>query len=59
MHIHVVRAGESLWGIANYHGVSIASIAQINGLTDPAGIVPSLGLVIPTEDKNLKFKLTI
>ncbi|NLC68114.1 MAG: LysM peptidoglycan-binding domain-containing protein [Clostridiaceae bacterium] len=50
MHIHVVRAGESLWQIANLYGVSITSIARINGLTDLGRIVPGLALVIPTED---------
>jgi len=50
MHIHVVRAGETLWQIANYYGVSIESITVINGLQDPNRIVVGLALVIPTED---------
>ena len=50
MHIHVVKSGETLWQIANYYGVSVASITQINGLQDPNRIVVGLALVIPTED---------
>ena len=50
MLIHVVKAGETLWQIANNYRVSITSIVEINGLLDPNRIVIGLALVIPTED---------
>lgn len=50
MFIHVVRAGETLWQIANNYRVSIESIVEVNGLPDPNRLVIGLALVIPTED---------
>jgi spore germination protein len=47
MLIHVVKAGESLWRIANTYRVSMASIIDINELTDPGRLVIGQALVIP------------
>lgn len=50
MLIHVVKAGETLWKIANYYRVSIPSIIEVNGLQYPNQLVIGQALVIPTED---------
>lgn len=47
MLIHVVKAGESLWRIANTYRVSMASIIDVNELTDPSRLVIGQALVIP------------
>lgn len=44
---HVVRRGESLWGIARHYGSSVAAIAQANGIADPSRIFGGQRLVIP------------
>jgi LysM repeat protein len=44
---HVVRRGESLWGIARHYGSSVAAIAAANGLDDPSRILAGQRLVIP------------
>jgi N-acetylmuramoyl-L-alanine amidase len=45
--VHAVRAGEHLTGIARAYGVTIAAIAEANGLTDPSRIVAGQRLTIP------------
>ena len=45
--VHVVRAGETVGGIARRHGSDVAEIASANGLRDPDHIVPGQQLVIP------------
>ncbi len=50
MIIHTVRSGQSLWTIANFYGVSTASIIETNELTYPNRLVIGQALVIPTED---------
>lgn len=50
MLIHVVKAGEALWQIANYYRVSADAIAEVNELPDPNQLVIGQALVIPTED---------
>ncbi len=47
MFIHVVKAGESLWQIANNYHVPMAPIILANGLTDPNVLVVGEALVIP------------
>jgi LysM repeat protein len=44
---HTVASGETLWGIATRNGVSVAELAQANGLDDPRHIVTGTTLVIP------------
>ena len=48
MIIHTVSSGQSLWTIANYYGVSVASIIETNELTYPNRLVIGQALVIPT-----------
>lgn len=47
MAIHIVKNGESLWSIAQSYHVTIASIANINGLDQANMIIPGLALYIP------------
>jgi LysM repeat protein len=42
-----VRAGDSLWDIAQRHGVSLRSLLSANGLTSTSLILPGRQLVIP------------
>jgi membrane-bound lytic murein transglycosylase D len=44
---HIIRPGETLWGIARKHGVSVAELQKANRLKD-ATIAPGRSLVIPT-----------
>jgi LysM repeat protein len=46
--VHIVQWGESLTVIASSYGVSAASIAQANGLSNPNFIYAGQRLVIPT-----------
>jgi len=50
MFIHVIKAGETLWQIANNYRVPIAGIIELNGLSDPNRLVIGQALVIPGED---------
>ena len=50
MFIHVVKAGESLWQIANSYRVPLEPIIAANGLTNPDVLVVGEALVIPMED---------
>ena len=45
--VHAVRAGEHLTGIARTYGVTIAAIAEANGLADPSRIFAGQRLTIP------------
>lgn len=50
MLIHIVKAGDSLWRIANTHQVTLASIVSLNELPDPNRLVIGQALVIPTKE---------
>ena len=50
MLIHVVKAGESLWQIANNYHVPVEPIISANGLYNPDVLVVGEALVIPMED---------
>jgi len=45
--IHVVRAGESLYGIANAYGTTVQSIVDANQIPEPNRLVVGQALVIP------------
>ncbi|MEO7396656.1 MAG: LysM peptidoglycan-binding domain-containing protein [Candidatus Limnocylindria bacterium] len=45
--VHAVRSGEHLTGIARRYGVSIASISQANGISNPSRIYAGQRLTIP------------
>ncbi|KPN96594.1 glycoside hydrolase family 18 protein [Lysinibacillus sp. ZYM-1] len=47
MQIHVVRAGESLWGIAQAYGTTVQSIVDANQIPEPNRLVVGQALVIP------------
>jgi peptidoglycan lytic transglycosylase D len=45
--VHVVRSGDTLWGVARRYGVTVPSLASTNGLSSNAGLVPGARLEIP------------
>ncbi|MGV9192819.1 LysM peptidoglycan-binding domain-containing protein [Microbacterium sp. MC2] len=45
---HTVAAGETLWGIAQGNGTSMAALLKANGLTEASIIYPGQKLVIPS-----------
>lgn len=49
LQIHVVRRGESLYGISNAYGISYEEVAEANELNDPSKLVIGQALVIPIE----------
>ncbi len=49
MIVHIVRQGESLWGISQLYGVNYTQIAQVNDIPDPNRLVVGQALVIPVQ----------
>ena len=45
--IYIVQSGDNLWGISQRFGVSMADLAQINGISDPNQLTIGMRLVIP------------
>ena len=45
--VHVVRSGDTLWGVARRYGVTVPTLASANGLSSQAGLVPGARLDIP------------
>lgn len=45
--VHVVRRGDSLWGVARQHGVSVTSLAAHNGISQNATLRVGHKLAIP------------
>ncbi len=50
---HVVRPGETLYGIAREYGVTVHVLAEVNGLSDPTLIRPGQVLRIPTTETRI------
>lgn len=50
MFIYVVKAGDTLWKIANSFRVSISSIVDLNELADPNRLVIGQALLIPSQE---------
>lgn len=48
-YVHIVQKGETLSGIARYHGVTIHALMYANGLADPNYIYVGQRLYIPTD----------
>jgi membrane-bound lytic murein transglycosylase D len=44
--VHIVRRGETLWGIAQRHGVGVATLAAWNKLSTGATLAPGRKLVV-------------
>lgn len=47
-YVHVVRAGETLYGISRQYGVPLDQLAAVNQITNPATIRVGQRLIIPT-----------
>ena len=45
--VHVVKSGDTLWGVSRKYGVSVPALASANGLSSTAGLVPGARLEIP------------
>ncbi|HET9694360.1 MAG TPA: LysM peptidoglycan-binding domain-containing protein, partial [Steroidobacteraceae bacterium] len=45
--VHVVKSGDTLWGVARRYGVTVPTLASANGLSSQAGLVPGARLEIP------------
>ncbi|MDN4608481.1 glycosyl hydrolase family 18 protein [Sporosarcina highlanderae] len=48
MQIHVVKQGNSVWGISHQYGVTMDQIIEANQLENPNALVVGQALVIPT-----------
>jgi membrane-bound lytic murein transglycosylase D len=45
--VHVVKSGDTLWGVSRKYGVSMPALASANGLSSNAGLVAGARLEIP------------
>jgi LysM repeat protein len=45
--VHTVAAGDNLWSIARFYGVSLSALVSANGIGNASGIHPGLQLTIP------------
>jgi LysM repeat protein len=46
---YTVNAGDTLQGIAQFYGITVADLMEVNGITDPLSIRPEQVLIIPLE----------
>jgi LysM repeat protein len=54
--IHVVRQGDTLFGIARRYGVSVKEIIQANDMMNPDVITVGQAVVIPQETRTMQNK---
>lgn len=47
MFIHVVKSGETMWGLANQYNVNVNTLQQINQLPDPNKLLIGQAILIP------------
>lgn len=45
---YAVKAGDSLFGIARAHKISVADLQRVNAITDPAKMRPGMNLKVPS-----------
>ncbi|MCB9155595.1 MAG: LysM peptidoglycan-binding domain-containing protein [Caldilineaceae bacterium] len=50
--IHQITAGDSLLGIANQYGLSVAALQEANGILDPRTLQVGQQLIIPSRDES-------
>ncbi len=56
--IHVLKQGDSLWGIAWDYGVSLEALQKINNITDPRTLQIGQELIIPRQEDDLAVPST-
>jgi len=47
--IHTLQPGDTLIGLARQYGVTVQSIQEANGITDPRGLLAGQQIIIPTD----------
>ncbi len=47
--IHILQAGDTLIGLAREYGVTVQAIQEVNGITDPRGLLAGQMIIIPTD----------
>jgi len=47
--IHTLQPGDTLIGLARKYGVTVQSIQEANGITDPRGLLVGQRIIIPTD----------
>jgi membrane-bound lytic murein transglycosylase D len=45
--VHTIRSGDTLWGVARQHGVTVPALAAANGLTTNSPLTVGMRLQIP------------